>query len=208
MGFAGAQTQYFYTVLLYHLLLAFGWVLFGFFHSALASGRFKRALLLRVPGFAPFYRAAYVLFAFATLGVLLWWQLRIPSPLLLGRAWHYAGYALAGAGGLLMIICIKKYFLSLSGLKSLFRQEVVAPELRIDGVHRYVRHPLYLGTFAFVWGIFLVFPYASMGITAFFIHAYTVFALRYEEAKLVKDFGPAYQRYREAVPRLWPRFGK
>src|SRR5690349_9033791 len=121
MGFAGAPTQYFYTVLQQHLLLAFGWVLFGFFHSVLASGRLKRALFGRMPRLAPYYRAAYVLFAFATLGTLLWWQLQIPSPLLLPAGWRFAGYILGAAGAILMVACIRKYFLSLSGLKSLFR---------------------------------------------------------------------------------------
>jgi protein-S-isoprenylcysteine O-methyltransferase Ste14 len=204
----GRAKLYFYTVLLQHILLAFGWILFGVFHSVLASGRVKRALFGRWPGLPPYYRALYVLFALVTLGGLLLALYRMRSPLLLGPDWRFAGYVLMVLGGALMLVCIKKYFMSLSGLKSLFQHQAVAPELRIDGVHRYVRHPLYLGTFVFIWGLFLVFPYASMGISAFFIHAYTVLAIPFEEAKLIKDFGEEYERYKKQVPRLWPRYKK
>jgi methanethiol S-methyltransferase len=205
-GLCRGAKQYFYTVVLQHILLALGWSLFGFFHSALASGRVKRAFFGRWPGLRPYYRTAYVLFAFLTMGAVLAWQLRIDSPLLLGPGWRYPGFLLAGAGLLLMIVCIKKYFMSLSGLKSLFRHEEVAPKLRIDGVHRYIRHPLYLGTFVFIWGLFLIFPYASLLVANVFIQGYTILAIPFEEAKLIQDFGPDYERYRKEVPRLIPRF--
>ena len=103
-----------------------------------------------------------------------------------------------------MIICIKKYFLSLSGIKSLFENKAVANELRIDGIHKYVRHPLYLGTFIFIWGIFLVYPYLSLFIAFSIITLYTVFALRFEEEKLVAEFGDAYLDYKVKVPAIIP----
>jgi protein-S-isoprenylcysteine O-methyltransferase Ste14 len=207
-GLCRAGKLYFYTVVLQHILLALGWALFGVFHSVLASGAVKRALFGHWPRLRPYYRTLYVLFAFATMGAVLTWQLRIPSPLLLGSAWRYPGFLLAGAGLGLMVVCIKKYFLSLSGLKSLFQHREVAPTLRIDGVHRYIRHPLYLGTFVFIWGLFLIFPYGSLLVANIFIQAYTVLAIPFEEAKLIQDFGPDYERYKREVPRLIPRFWK
>ncbi|RYD88928.1 MAG: isoprenylcysteine carboxylmethyltransferase family protein, partial [Sphingobacteriales bacterium] len=191
-----------------HILLASLWILFGVFHSALASGHIKRALLRRRPGLAPYYRAAYVLFAFASMGAVLWYQLRMPSPLLLGPVARVPGIIFALTGALLMGICIRKYFLSLSGFRNLFAHREVANELRVDGVHRYVRHPLYLGTFLFVWGLFGIFPYASLLVMCAVVHGYTLFALRYEEAKLRREFGSAYERYAEQVPRVWPKWNR
>jgi protein-S-isoprenylcysteine O-methyltransferase Ste14 len=80
-----------------------------------------------------------------------------------------------------------------------------ADRLRTDGLHQYVRHPLYLGTFVFLWGLFLVFPNASMLITILVIQGYTLIALRFEEAKLLQVFGDDYQSYMLRVPRIWPR---
>ncbi|RYY98847.1 MAG: isoprenylcysteine carboxylmethyltransferase family protein [Chitinophagaceae bacterium] len=195
---------YFYTVTEPHLLLGFFWILFGVFHSVLASGRFKRALFKRLPGLRPYYRVAYILFAFASFGAVLWYQLRIDSPRLLPPAWRPLGWTLGALGALLMAVCIKKYFLSLSGLRSLFEHRELAPELRIDGVHRYVRHPLYLGTFLFIWGLFFLFPTLSLLIGNIVIHGYTLLGIRYEEAKLLKDFGDSYRDYQRRVPRLLP----
>lgn len=191
-----------------HILLALLWILFGVFHSAFASGRFKRALFARSPGLRPYYRAAYVLFAFASMGGVLWFQLHLVSPRLLGTWARWPGAILAVAGGGLMAICIRKYFLSLSGLRSLVQHEEVANELRVDGVHRYVRHPLYLGTFLFIWGLFGLFPFASLLLMCAVVHAYTLLALRFEEAKLRREFGTAYERYARRVPRVWPRAGR
>ncbi|GAA4329384.1 isoprenylcysteine carboxylmethyltransferase family protein [Flaviaesturariibacter amylovorans] len=187
-----------------HLLLALLWILFGVFHSALASGRFKRWLFGLANGARPYYRVGYTLFAFVSLGIVLWYQLALPSPRLLSPAWQPLGFGLATLGGVLMAVCIKKYFLSLSGLKSLFRHRELAPELRIDGVHRYVRHPLYLGTFVFIWGLFFLFPTLSGLIACVAIQGYTMIGIRYEEAKLLQDFGPAYGDYQAKVPRLLP----
>jgi methanethiol S-methyltransferase len=153
------------------------------------------------------YRLLYTLFAFASLGVVVWyqWQLK-PVVLFSSKPLWYAGIGLAAAGLLLMAVCIKKYFMSLSGLRSLF-EERPSHELIISGVHRYVRHPLYLGTFAFLWGLFLALPHLSLLIANTIITAYTVYAIRLEEKKLVLEFGEAYRRYQSAVPPLLPRLG-
>ena len=76
-----------------------------------------------------------------------------------------------------MILCIKNYFLSLSGLKSLLN-ESYSNELIIKGVHRYVRHPLYLGTFAFIWGLWLLLPTVSFLIVNVIITTYTLVGIR------------------------------
>ena len=117
------------------------------------------------------------------------------------------GLLLTTAGFILMAICIKKYFLSLSGLKSLLNEKH-SNELIISGIHRHVRHPLYLGTFAFIWGLWLLFPTASFLISNAIITVYTLLGISLEENKLVDEFGDQYRRYQQTVPRLLPRLGK
>jgi protein-S-isoprenylcysteine O-methyltransferase Ste14 len=107
-------------------------------------------------------------------------------------------------GAAIMLICIKKYFLSLSGLKSLFANKVVANELRIDGIHKYVRHPLYLGTFIFIWGGFLLLPLLSLLISISIITIYTLIGIRLEEEKLLAEFGETYRKYILLTPMIIP----
>ncbi len=91
-----------------------------------------------------------------------------------------------------------------SGLKKLFENKM-SDELMTSGVHRIVRHPLYTGTFIFIWGLFILFPYASTLVTDAIITAYTLIGLRFEEKKLEKEFEIKYSEYKKQVPMLIPK---
>lgn len=191
-----------------HLILGSMWIIFCVLHSVLANSRIKKSVAVKAPRFYKNYRFFYTLFAFATLGTVLYYQLQLSSPLLFSptTAVTLIGWAVMLSGGAIMLVCIKKYFLSLSGLKSLVAEELVANELRIDGVHKYVRHPLYLGTFVFIWGLLLVYPYLSLLIANSIITIYTLIAIRFEEQKLVEEFGAAYLQYKKQVPMILPNW--
>jgi protein-S-isoprenylcysteine O-methyltransferase Ste14 len=113
------------------------------------------------------------------------------------------GIVLGFFGLALMLVCIKKYFIGLSGLLSLV-QKNASQDLIITGVHKYVRHPLYLGTFAFIWGLFLVLPYWSLLIADTVITIYTLIGIKWEEDKLVSEFGESYKLYQKKVPMIIP----
>lgn len=107
---------------------------------------------------------------------------------------------------MIMLVSIKKYFMSLSGIKTLVAEQPVANELRIDGVHKYVRHPLYLGTFLFIWGLFILYPLLSLLVANIIITVYTLIGIVFEEQKLKKEFGIAYTEYQKQVPKIIPSF--
>ena len=75
----------------------------------------------------------------------------------------------------------------------------------ITGVHRIVRHPLYAGTFIFIWGLLIVYPYLSLFITDAIITIYTLIGLKFEEKKMEREFGDAYKSYQQSVPMIIPR---
>jgi len=189
-----------------HILLGVGWIVFGVLHSLLADTNVKKKLAATYPKGFTYYRLFYTLFAFATLILVAFYQIHITSPMVfqatLGT--KLIGWVTAVTGLAVMAICIKKYFLSLSGLKSLFARQVIANELRIDGIHRFVRHPLYLGTFIFIWGAWLVYPRLSLLIAVIIITGYTLLGIIFEEKKLVLEFGDSYREYMKKVPRLVP----
>lgn len=92
----------------------------------------------------------------------------------------------------------------LSGVRSIFTR-VPASELKVNGIHRFVRHPLYSGTILFVWGLFLVFPFLNNFIAAVLLTLYVLVGISFEEKKLIKEFGKEYEGYIQNVPMLIPR---
>jgi protein-S-isoprenylcysteine O-methyltransferase Ste14 len=73
-----------------------------------------------------------------------------------------------------------------------------------SGPYRYVRNPLYLGTFFFALAVSILMPPSG---AAFFLVAIAVFYFRLilgEEAYLSAQLGAPYDAYRQLVPRLIP----
>lgn len=106
---------------------------------------------------------------------------------------------------IIMLISITKYFLLLSGVRSLF-VPMPASELKINGIHRFVRHPLYLGTILFVTGLFFLFPTFNNLIALILLILYVLLGIAFEEKKLLREFGKNYEEYISNVPKLIPRF--
>lgn len=188
-----------------HLILGMLWLLFCVLHSLLASLGIKQWMRTRLGKSFKHYRLGYTLFAFVTLGIVIYYQIRLVSPFVFTPTviTQAAGIVIAVTGLMIMGICIKKYFMSLSGLKSLF-QESPTNTLMIGGIHRFVRHPLYSGTFTFIWGLFLFYPVLSLLITNLIITVYTLIGIELEEKKLEAEFGTDYKTYKQKVPKLFP----
>ena len=189
-----------------HIILATLWILYCVLHSVLASEWVKNKMRQALADYK-WYRIAYSIFALISLIALFYYQLKIKTVqlFLVNDIILIAGTILSACGLLLMIVCIRKYFMNLSGLRNLFIENF-SNELQITGVHRHVRHPLYLGTFAFIWGLFLLFPYLSLLVANIIITAYTLIGINLEEKKLMAEFGERYVKYRKMVPKLFPSF--
>lgn len=171
----------------------------------MAAGKFKVFCLSMLgPGFR-YYRLVYSGIAFFSLGLVLAAQLSIVSPELYisPRLGYLVGLPLGIAGLVFMVICIRKYFFRLSGVGVLFHDNDTA-KLESQGLHKYVRHPLYLGTLLFIWSLFLFFPLLSNLVACSAITAYVLIGIRMEERKLLQVFGAAYESYRRVTPMLIP----
>lgn len=188
-----------------HWLLIISWIGYCITHSFLADIRVKNQIQKFMgPGFK-YYRPLYSIFAVITLGLLLWFQYSIQSNFLFSEMAliYLPGMAIALAGLIVMLICINKYFYELSGLKAIQHSQI-KNTLQQSGLHKYVRHPLYLGTLLFVWGLFLIFPLTSNLIAASVITGYVWFGIKIEEKKLYLEYGETYAEYTRKVPRLIP----
>jgi protein-S-isoprenylcysteine O-methyltransferase Ste14 len=85
----------------------------------------------------------------------------------------------------------------------------IAPtkKLVVEGLHRYVRNPMYLGVLGVVLGQAVLFQSRSIALYAvFFWLAAHLFGLFYEEPTLHQQFGSDYDDYRRRVPRWLPKF--
>ena len=186
-----------------HIILAMLWIIYCVLHSVLASERLKKRLR-QIKNFK-WYRLGYTIFAFVFLAGLLYYQIRIPAIelFIINNFLLVAGIVICFSGLVVMAICIRKYFMNLSGLRSLVIEDF-SNELQITGIHKYIRHPLYLGTFGFIWGLFLLLPYLSLFIANIVITVYTLIGIRLEEQKLINEFGESYVKYRSTVPKLIP----
>ena len=192
-------------MLLNHVILALLWIVYCLLHSLMASVGIKNWLEKISGSSYRYYRLFYSLFSFFFLVIILYFQFMLPTIMLYKvDALIFAFGSVLGLSGLvLMLFCIKKYFMSLSGLRSLI-QETSHNKLLITGIHRYVRHPLYLGTFSFIWGLFLVKPDLSLLIANSIITVYTLIGIKLEEDKLIGEFGESYKNYQQSVPKLLP----
>ena len=188
-----------------HIFLALIWIIYCVTHSLLADPGWKKNMQTLLGNGFRYYRLGYTVFAFLGLTLIVFYQYQLKSTILFrgSSLLSVAGWILFISGILIMLICINKYFISLSGLQSLVK-EPPRSQLMISGLHRFVRHPLYLGTFMTIWAGFLLLPLLSLLISNTIITIYTLIGIELEEKKLILEFGEDYRQYKNRVPRLFP----
>lgn len=187
-----------------HLILTIHWFLYCIIHSLLANNTFKNFFSKYFKAGLTTYRLLYNIIALFWLVGLIYYHVTINSKLLFQANVYtnvLAGVAvLAGAG--IMGTCILKYFNQLSGLQD----QVKTEKLQTHGLHQFVRHPLYFGTFVFLIGLLLFFPLLKNLLAVLIIITYTLAGTLLEEKKLIIQFGEDYIIYKKKVPMIFPRF--
>jgi protein-S-isoprenylcysteine O-methyltransferase Ste14 len=189
------------------MILAVLWIVYCVLHSLFASLAFKKWMETLTDKHFRLYRLYYTLFAFISLTGIILYQFSISQKIIFKSSSFtlMMGGLISVTGLIIMTVCIRKYFMQLSGLRSLIENNA-GNKLMITGIHKYVRHPLYSGTFLFIWGILLLLPYWSLLIASSIITLYTLIGIRFEENKLIMEFGKPYEDYQNAVPMIIPRF--
>ncbi len=101
----------------------------------------------------------------------------------------------------IIIIALTNYdLLAFSGLG----KEKPNEKLRVNGLNKHVRHPLYSGIFLLVWGIYIGMLNWNFLIIAVVTSAYIYIGTRLEERKLIEQFGTDYEGYMKRVPMFFP----
>ncbi len=192
-------------LLIPYLSLVAAWIVFGVLHSVLATETVKQTVRQWMGQYARYYRLCYSLLATVLLCVVLYYHFSCAALLLWQSSLIEKIIAIIflTAGSCVMLLCINTYFMDLSGIDALMgkKRKFV---LQTRGMHAYVRHPLYSGTILVVWALFLYQPYLHTLISASCITVYTVIGIRFEEKKLIKEYGEAYRVYQKQIPALIP----
>jgi protein-S-isoprenylcysteine O-methyltransferase Ste14 len=127
---------------------------------------------------------------------------QVPSP------WRYVMRAGQAVSVLLLFVAVSQTdMLSFVGLRQLIIEEEKKGDLVVNGLYRFVRHPLY----TFSLGILWLSP--SMSLNSFVVYValtiYILVGIIFEERKLLREFGQEYAAYKSVTPMLLPgiKFG-
>jgi protein-S-isoprenylcysteine O-methyltransferase Ste14 len=193
----------------FHFYLFVSWALYCVLHSVMASVSFKRMMEKLLGNGYKYYRLSYSIFAAITLIMVLIYQFANETVLLFHPpvALFVISVPLVICGMVVMGICIRKYFMNLSGIDVLIKSKH-EPVLEVNGLHEWVRHPLYSGTLLCIWSLFFCFPFLNNLIACSVVTAYTLIGISMEEKKLKLEFGDSYLTYAAEIPMLIPSFRK
>lgn len=177
-------------------------------HSVLASPAAKR-WARRTVGIRSlrWYRLAFNAVAAITLLPVLALVLLLPGRTLYVISYPCRWITLAGQALALLALLwslLQTDPLHFAGISQFLSKDGAAPaSLEAQGFYCYVRHPLYVFSTILIW----LTPYMTTSLAALYgaITLYFCLGSIPEEHKLLLEFGDAYARYREQVPRFLPR---
>lgn len=191
----------------------FWWILiagavYGAVHSLTASLRLKQSMAKRFgEAGRKYYRLAYVILSFITTPLYLGLVVLLPDHriYLIPQPWIYLTLLVQLLSIVGMLLSFKGTgMLAFLGLDSLFGISIPSSDnkLTTSGLYAYTRHPIYFFSLVFLWLI----PIMSWNLLAFAIGVtlYTLIGSRFEERKLIGEFGQAYIDYRKVTPWIIP----
>jgi len=182
-------------------------LLYGLIHSWLASLGIKALVRRWLGAFSErVYRLAYNIFAGLTLLPVLALPAILPDRGIytIPFPWALLTLAIQGLAALALVAgLLQTGVWSFLGLRQLLSPLDGEPsELVVSGLYRWVRHPLYAAGLVFIW-LTPRMTYNSLALILG-LSIYLVIGAFFEERKLVRDYGSAYERYRRNTPMLIP----
>lgn len=189
-----------------HILIFILWCLFGFFHSWFATSSFKLFAFRKLKINEGHFKLYYSGFAIVSMAMVIVYQLSLNSSYLFkpNLFINITAVLLFLFGIIIMFVAGRHYFWVITGLHVLVGKPVQT-ELKRNGLHRHIRHPLYLGTLICIGSIFLYFPTLANLLSFISITLYVRVGIFYEEQKLIKEYGKDYLLYKKQVPMIFPK---
>jgi methanethiol S-methyltransferase len=191
-------------------LLAFVLLLIYFaIHSLLAAESVKKWFAARLGAGFRAYRLGYNVVSIVFFCIILYWMFSLEDAFLLPQNMYMklAASILCAIGTYFFLGSLWQYDLGeFSGIQQWQQKNDATPhhQLRISGINAIVRHPLYFGMLLLLIGSFLFFPKKSLLLLFLSVLIYLPFGIYWEEQKLLRQFGTAYEDYKKRVKTLLP----
>lgn len=185
------------------LFVSLGWVGFCVVHSAMLYPPVKQFIRLALRINNQSYRLLYAFISVVTLFISVFIMLLADGYFLKKPdvfTYTMGGMLIAGS-----LYLMKLSFANYSLTVFLGLQAEKEPQLNFEGLNRYVRHPLYLGTILFLIGLMVFWPTDVFITSGLILIAYTILGSKLEEQKLILTFGKAYTDYMVEVPAFLPK---
>jgi methanethiol S-methyltransferase len=188
------------------ILLIFLLFLWGTLHSLLASVRVKE-MVRKVIGSQGmrFYRLVYNLLAGLSLLLVMLFSTQLPDRRLYQVPLPWSIIMVLGEGLAMIVLLVG--FLQSRPMEFLGICQLGSPieepgYLHVDGLYRFIRHPLYTAGLVLVWLV----PVMTMNILVINIALtiYIVIGAYLEEGKLQGEFGQEYVDYMAVTPMFIP----
>lgn len=180
---------------------------YGVLHSWLASLQAKTLARRGLGKTADrVYRLSYNLVAAITLLPVLVLPADLPDQKLytIPFPWTLLTLIIQGLAVLILLVGLLQTGLwSFLGLDQLLAPpDRQPPELVIGGLYRCVRHPLYTAGLVFIW----LTPVMTWNVLALNLglSVYLFIGAKFEERKLLHEFGEAYRGYQQHTPMFFP----
>jgi protein-S-isoprenylcysteine O-methyltransferase Ste14 len=183
--------------------------IYGFFHSLLASvwvkGRLRRWFGLETERW---YRLAYNALAVLSLVPVLALTALLPDRTIyaIPFPWAIIPLSIQAMAGVALVVGLWQTGLwSFLGFQQFLHPPKTSPPVMVlTGLYRWVRHPLYTAGLVLIW----LTPVMTVNILALNLglSIYLWVGTLFEERKLIKAYGAAYEEYMQRTPMLIPKF--
>jgi len=192
-----------------HLIFILGLVVFAMLHSFLALPSIK-ARIMRFTGLnQSAYRLGYNIISLLVFGWVMMADRHSSVLYEISGATRYIFYSIQAALLVALVSClVNTGIISFLGLDALMGKtgDRVPQPLATQGWYRIVRHPLYLLSILFMF----MNPVMTVRwlLLSCMATLYFIIGALIEEKRLLKEYGEAYNRYREQVPFIVPLLQK
>ncbi len=190
------------------------WLLYLGVHSLLADDAVKAWSSKLMGDKYKYYRLIYNSIAIVGLVALLLWIMASSQVLVLDLPLYVRALGLIPTmlGMYLMSQSMASYnmaeFMGTAQLKSANMNYDEHKTLNINGLNRYLRHPIYLSVMVFTLGLAILWPSTPVCATVAAVYVYLPLGIYLEERKLIRHFGEAYLAYKRDVPAILPKLKK
>ena len=194
-----------WSVFMGTILLIVASALWGFIHSLMASLKFKEGVLRMIGSSAMNgYRLGYNLLSVVSFLPILILAAVLPDKSLysIPEPWVDITLIIQLMAVLVLVVGVFQTDIgSFIGLKQVMGG-TTDTNIVTGGLYRYVRHPLYTAGLVFIW----LTPVMTLNRLVLFLSLtiYILIGVYFEERKLMREFGNAYEDYRLKTPMLIP----